>query len=590
MPRFGFLSLGSSKVARESHATSSAPSPAPSRATSPYDDCPLQPGRQDIRLVSILLGKWADDVKCQLNTISLSNSHPRYEALSYVWGTEGHIPILLNGRPHKASRNLYLALRRLRKAKDIRTIWIDALCINQNDTVEKGHQVALMGYIYKQASRVYLWLGDYTNTPNTFRDTQSIEEAFKTPARGKGKASSSQFDKGYGAFQLIHELARGNHLYDLSCYRRNGAEIVMYDHGVLDAFWSLMSQPWWSRIWVVQETLLPPEVIVVYGSIFAPWKKFATAAEVVAQHYSTCCSISLRSLSPQHLRGFEQFYTGVLQLEQIRENHLAKGPMLPFHQLLQQFRLREATDPRDMVHALFGFARDINAQLGFAPDYSLTKRDVYEKITVLSMKHEGKLGILRGQRTPNPHMPSWVYDWSSPMEPAKWVSELGRFQTSPYKAAREEKIATCHLEDSSLSLDGIYVDRVAAVGSLVDNSSPTTYDRIALTVVEWSKMFFKNWEPVDYNQPYIGGRSLKNAFWRTITMDVVIADGNQLQLRRAVPGLDSIFEDWWNKVTAYQFDNLAEPKPTWLSSKQVAASTSGQAFFVTQNGYMQGGF
>jgi hypothetical protein len=50
-------------------------------------------------------------------------------------------------------------LRYLRPTRGIRLIWVDAICINQNDTVERGSQVAKMGQIYSQCSQVVVWLG-----------------------------------------------------------------------------------------------------------------------------------------------------------------------------------------------------------------------------------------------------------------------------------------------------------------------------------------------------------------------------------------------------------------------------------------------
>lgn len=84
-----------------------------SRITAPYDKFPLEPDRQEIRLISIVPGKWTDIIECRLTTISLMDSPPPYEALSYVYGDEGHCPILLGGRFYQPTRNLYSALRRL---------------------------------------------------------------------------------------------------------------------------------------------------------------------------------------------------------------------------------------------------------------------------------------------------------------------------------------------------------------------------------------------------------------------------------------------------------------------------------------------
>ncbi|KUJ20755.1 HET-domain-containing protein, partial [Mollisia scopiformis] len=84
-----------------------------------------------------------------------------YEALSYTWGSpetaaflhceSGSLPLTLN---------LVQALLRLRRTDTIRTLWIDQICINQDDEIERGQQVGLMGGIYRGASIVDIWLGE----------------------------------------------------------------------------------------------------------------------------------------------------------------------------------------------------------------------------------------------------------------------------------------------------------------------------------------------------------------------------------------------------------------------------------------------
>ena len=93
---------------------------------------------------------------------------PKYEALSYTWGTDTNpSTILVDEGPEKpvtalgVGPNLMEALRHLQPgdATTTRILWIDAICINQADTMEKSVQVQLMGSIYKQAHRVVIWLG-----------------------------------------------------------------------------------------------------------------------------------------------------------------------------------------------------------------------------------------------------------------------------------------------------------------------------------------------------------------------------------------------------------------------------------------------
>lgn len=90
-----------------------------------------------------------------------------YSALSYVWGDPTITkPIEIEGKILNVTTNLYEALSRLltwpygRKTPKAKWIWIDAVCINQSDVTERGHQVQQMANIYKRASRVIIWLGE----------------------------------------------------------------------------------------------------------------------------------------------------------------------------------------------------------------------------------------------------------------------------------------------------------------------------------------------------------------------------------------------------------------------------------------------
>jgi hypothetical protein len=83
-----------------------------------------------------------------------------YEALSYTWGIAApSIPIQLHGKVTLVSENLYLALLHLRK-RGVKLIWVDALCINQEDLAERARQVSHMEEVYRRASLVWVWLGD----------------------------------------------------------------------------------------------------------------------------------------------------------------------------------------------------------------------------------------------------------------------------------------------------------------------------------------------------------------------------------------------------------------------------------------------
>jgi Heterokaryon incompatibility protein (HET) len=94
---------------------------------------------------------------CSLEILSLDSSY-NYESLSYVWGDPiDTIPIHANGCRFNAARNLYW-VRRLRTSSAPRRVWVDAICINQDDVDERGAQVSIMREIYCKAS-VLVYLG-----------------------------------------------------------------------------------------------------------------------------------------------------------------------------------------------------------------------------------------------------------------------------------------------------------------------------------------------------------------------------------------------------------------------------------------------
>lgn len=128
-----------------------------------YDVSKVNCSQRETRVIHLLPGPWDDEIRCELHTISL-NAQPIYEALSYVWGDPDITrEILLDGIGFKVTKNLAAALRRLRNQTKKGVIWIDAICINQQDKREKTMQVRMMGAIYENCEEVFLWLGDELN-------------------------------------------------------------------------------------------------------------------------------------------------------------------------------------------------------------------------------------------------------------------------------------------------------------------------------------------------------------------------------------------------------------------------------------------
>lgn len=126
-----------------------------------YQYNPLPP-EKFIRLLELYPGHANDNVDCTLRQIELENA-PEYEAISYTWGDPANrIDMLCDGKIITVTQNLKDALVRLKLKDRSRIVWADAICINQNDRVEKGLQVKLMKKIYAKATRVCAYLGCIT--------------------------------------------------------------------------------------------------------------------------------------------------------------------------------------------------------------------------------------------------------------------------------------------------------------------------------------------------------------------------------------------------------------------------------------------
>lgn len=124
---------------------------------------PLEVGGEELRLVILHPGAFSDPIQVSVNHAPFSATQiPEYEALSYVWGSTAD-PVIVTVVETKTQsqvgilhigQNLASALKHLRFDAKPRTIWCDALCINQQDLTERSAEVLKMGDIYRNASRV----------------------------------------------------------------------------------------------------------------------------------------------------------------------------------------------------------------------------------------------------------------------------------------------------------------------------------------------------------------------------------------------------------------------------------------------------
>jgi hypothetical protein len=233
---------------------------------------PLDLAKHEIRLLRLQPRQFSsvEEIECELVQVNL-DAEPQYEALSYEWGAPSESPfwISVDGELYQVQENLSDALRDLRPKSEPRMLWIDALCINQNDTMERNHQVACMGDIYRNASRVIVWIGrerldedghdDALIAISFLEDTKRRSLAEFIPGCNS-KRQSQLLQKGYGrAWQAVLNLCR---------------------------------RQYWTRLWIIQEVVLATNIIVHCGQLKVTW---GVLSKLFAQLESHCLEMTFEA-------------------------------------------------------------------------------------------------------------------------------------------------------------------------------------------------------------------------------------------------------------------------------------------------------
>jgi hypothetical protein len=199
------------RLSRRQYATDISPHDQWIENRSAYQ--PLDQANQETRVLKLLPSRTSSDtLRCKLEVVSLT-SNPEFWALSYAWGDIKPTVILnIEDSQILITKNLATALRALRSTEDPITLWVDAVCINQNDVYERNYQVRLMRQIYTSAIGVKAWLGP---------EFHGVAEAF----RNLTACADRHFHREILFTKSLH-------------------------FGVIVGLINIFKYPWWQRLWV----------------------------------------------------------------------------------------------------------------------------------------------------------------------------------------------------------------------------------------------------------------------------------------------------------------------------------------------------
>lgn len=124
----------------------------------PHSTAPIERG--EFRLIELAPSAKSEMIECSLRSYSLDGGYPEYIALSYAWGQNVRDKIInLNGTRFPVGNNLWWFLHHMRLRNQYINFWIDAICIDQSNVMERNHQVQTIRKIYSNAQSVSVWLG-----------------------------------------------------------------------------------------------------------------------------------------------------------------------------------------------------------------------------------------------------------------------------------------------------------------------------------------------------------------------------------------------------------------------------------------------
>ncbi|ETS78370.1 hypothetical protein PFICI_10432 [Pestalotiopsis fici W106-1] len=341
--------------------------------------------KSEFRVLVLEPGVMGEDIDCYLEISNLEQP-PAYHALSYVWGEEPAIHLCyVDSNAIMIRPSLLQALQRLRRQEGRINIWIDDLCINQKNTLERNAQVKQMAKIYYQASRVFIWLGEHNSTSSL-------------------------------AMDLIRKVAESDYVW----------ETIRWKDHEFTALLSLLSRVWFQRGWIVQEAAFAQDATLCCGdrqvhltdllkTVIQIQSQLLLGQSPVVDLPETVDNYSIHKFNDSSaVRLFSLISKAVS-----RTSHASTlERRLSLENLVDAARFTETSDKRDTIYALLNLANDLrsspfkpadNSGL-IEPNYDKSDMEVFADF-ILHCCRNGSLDIICrpwAPVSPDEGYPTWI--------------------------------------------------------------------------------------------------------------------------------------------------------------------------------------
>lgn len=477
---------------------------------------PLSKDKAEFRIVQLMPGNEDDPIRCFLTTKSLADSDiTSYEALSYCWGsldqtetielyhfgtTDDHI----NGLPPNATlklpsdgklapgcevmeapchkqdlavtTNLIAALRKLRNIAYYRFLWIDAICINQGDLAERVAQVSVMRHIYEGAVQTLIWLGESDPACDLAMDAIFAIAAFVQDRTGVDPLQfSGESGLVFGPRLLDRLLLEFEHSQGW-----NEVAILKLSTVILGTFFA---EPWFRRVWVLQEVGTASRVVLRYGTRTVGWGAVLIAA--LWQKRWVEKYLVARSDIPDVEKIYRENTLPVAWPTVTDKRSLAETIFLacPF----------QSTDPRDRLYALMGLASETwnlqDPSVTLQLQYDNSPEEAFAVFTLCLIKATSSLNILSTATKYSPTRERHLFpsgrSWIPDFDPFNTVQCLLTSFASRESKGKPKKYNACngltvfpmaHDQNDVLALHGYTIDSVGFHSAAACESRPGAND------------------------------------------------------------------------------------------------------------------
>ncbi|KAK4900951.1 hypothetical protein LTR27_002134 [Elasticomyces elasticus] len=287
-------------------------------------------GRQ-FRLLRLSATESNNDIRCCLQTFMAGSPDcPSYRAVSYAWGPRtSTMPICISSQGsalqgetthecrHLRSQNLFDLLNQLRSEQSDCWLWIDALCINQDDDDERGQQVKIMSDIFSAANTVLVWLGPFTglSTDPYFDQTGVACDVERMIQRDRHMHARLPYIKGYDSATSVSKLVEGQ---------------------------AICALPYWRRRWIVQELLLARSVVLQVRE-----KQFTMAALEEAVELAATIGTSRPGYTEKKIASVQSSSAALLALHSLGKRTGMAYPR-KLKELLVMYKDQECQQPYDL--------------------------------------------------------------------------------------------------------------------------------------------------------------------------------------------------------------------------------------------------